>query len=678
MNIKIPVSWLREYLKVDLATKTIAQELSLAGPSVEKIEKKDNDYLFDIEITSNRIDTASIFGIAREAITILKANGHKANLAFPKGLNTKLEPDKIKTLKLDVVIKDPNLCPRFAAIIVDEVKVKPSPAYIKNRLSLSGIRAINNIVDISNYLMLELGQPMHTFDFDKIKGAKMILRKAKEGEKIVTLDRITRKLPAGAIVIEDAKDLIDLCGIMGAVNSKVNNRTKRVVFFVQAYNPKVIRKTTQLLGFRTEAASRFEKGIDLEGILPALSRAVYLAKKNSRAKIASELIDIYPNKQTPKTYKLDIGKLTSYLGIDLKPQKALEILTSLGFKTKLAQNWLVASPPSWRVQDIEEDVDLIEEIARIYGYHKFPSKLPSGQIPKSEENKLKKTIEFKKALKLLGLTEIISYSIISKKFLELSQVKVDQIVELANPLTDQWQYMRPNIIISLLDVVSKNQHIKPKLKLFEVAKTFFAQNNDLPKQDLNLAIVLASSDFYEIKGLIENLSEILERDFKYQKFKVNDPIFDKNQSAQIFLSDKQVGAFGLINSKITDFFDLQGTITAAQINLSLIFDFPEAIKQYVPISKYPPVIEDISIVVDKTLPIAEVVNLIKNSAGHMLKKIEVIDTYEGESIPSGKKSVTVNLTYSRNDRTPTRQEVNKARDQIYDALAKHLHAIVRR
>src|SRR3989344_2051896 len=421
MNIRVPVSWLREYLKTDVAAKTLSNYLTLCGPSVERVEKKGSDYIFDIEITSNRFDAASVFGLAREAHAILSSQNLKSTITSPKGIKLHLEPDVAKRVTLDVLIKKDALCPRFAAIVVDNVKVKPSPAYIRTRLEASGIRAINNIVDISNYLMLEMGQPMHTFDFDKINGAKMVLREARQGEKITTLDGITRILPQGAIVIEDAKRLIDLCGIMGGANSRVSRRTKRVVIFVQGYDPAQIRKTTQTLGFRTEAASRFEKGVDIEQIPAALSRAVFLAKQIAGARIASELIDINKQAQESPKITLDFIKLNNYLGISLGPQKAASILSKLGFEVTKAENQLQAVPPSWRAQDIEDDVDLIEEIARIYGYHNLPAKLPSGQIPRSSESRLKNIIELKKALKFLCLSEVITYSIISKKLLQLTK-----------------------------------------------------------------------------------------------------------------------------------------------------------------------------------------------------------------------------------------------------------------
>ncbi len=511
MNIKIPVSWLREYLKTDLAAKTLASYFSLSGPSVEKIEKVGQDYIFDIEITTNRFDAASVFGLAREGHAILSSLNEKTTLSAPKGTNLNLEPDTAKRLTLDVVIKKNSLCPRFTAIVIDNVKIKPSPAYIRNRLRACGIRAINNIVDISNYLMLEMGQPMHTFDFDKIKGAKMVLREAQQSEKITTLDGISRILPAGTIVLEDQNRLIDLCGIMGGANTSVTSRTKRVVIFIQSYDPVKIRKTSQALNFRTDASVRFEKGVDIESIPQALSRAVYLAKLTAGAKIASELVDIYKQKPEDKKFKLSFDKLNRYLGISLEPQKATKILTALGFKVSAASSYLEAIPPSWRTQDIEDDVDLIEEIARIYGYHNLPSSLPVGQGEIEQEGILKDVIELKKSLKFLGLTEVISYSIISKELLNVAKAPKNQLVELSNPLTENWQYMRTSIVPSLLQIVSENQHTTEIIRVFEIAKTYTAQKNNLPKQDLVLSIVFEKADFYQIKGIIENIFDILKR-----------------------------------------------------------------------------------------------------------------------------------------------------------------------
>lgn len=678
MNIKIPVSWIRDYLKTDVAAKTLANVLSASGPSVEKIEKVKEDYVFEIEVTSNRFDAASVFGLAREANAILSNLGEKSNLALPKGINLVLEPDTANILNLDVVIKNPKLCPRFTAIVLDNIKIKPSPAVIQNRLTLSGIRPINNIVDITNYIMLETGQPMHAFDFDKIKGAKMVLRESGEGEKIVTLDKTVRKLPKGSIVIEDAEKLIDLCGIMGGANSQISKRTKRAVLFVQAYDPKTIRKTTQSLAFRTEAASRFEKGVDLEAIPSALSRAVYLAKSNANAKIASELVDIYKNKPKTPIITLDIKKLNNYLGEEIHPNLAVKILSLLGFEAKLQAKIITAKPPSWRLDDAGDDVDLIEEIARIYGYQNLKSEIPKGNIPISPKSTLEEVIELKGALKFLGLTEVVSYSIISQKMLALANPKKTDIVELQNPLTENWQYMRPSLLPSLAEIISANQFTRLNLKIFEIAKTYIAQGDDLPKQDLMLALVISPGDFFEVKGYLENIAEITGREVRLKPIAKKHPLFLQNQSAAVFCGNQAVGIIGIVDSGITDHFGTKSNLAALEINLSTVYSLPTTAKTYKPIPKYPPVIEDISAIFVKGTALDEIVQTVKKAGAPLVKDVEVIDVFEDEKIGLDKKSVTLRLTYQKSDGTPTQDEVTKTRNIISSALEKSLLAQIRK
>ena len=678
MNIKIPVSWIRDYLKTDVAAKTLANVLSASGPSIEKIEKVKEDYVFDVEVTSNRTDSASVFGLAREANAILSNLGEKSHLVNPKGIDVVLEPDTSNILSLDVVIKDINLCPRFTAIIIDNVKIKPSPAVIQNRLMLSGIRPINNIVDITNYIMLELGQPMHAFDYDKIKGGKMTLRASVEGEKIVTLDKKTRKLPKGSIVIDDSARLIDLCGIMGGANSQISKRTQRVVLFVQAYDPKTIRKTTQSLAFRTEAASRFEKGVDLDGIPNALSHAVYLAKTNANAKIASELIDIYKNKPKTPTITLNIKKLNNYLGEEIHPNLALKILSLLGFEAKLQNESILATPASWRIDDVKDDVDLIEEIARIYGYQNLKSEIPKGKIPISAKNPLEEVIELKKALKFLGLTEVVTYSIISKKMIDLTNPKKDEVVELQNPLTENWHTMRPSLLPSLATVIEQNQYLKEDLKIFEIAKTYIRAGDGLPKQDLMLALAISSSDFFEVKGYLENVAKILKREVRLKPISKKDPLFGKNQSADVFVDNQQVGTAGILDSKIADFFNIKNAVAAMEINLSLLYSLAASVKTYKPIPKYPPVIEDISAIFSMKTPIEDITQTVKKTGAPLVKNVEVIDIFQDAKLGADKKSVTMHLTYQKPDRTPTQEEVAETRNKINNVLEKSLLAQIRK
>lgn len=695
MNILVPVSWLRDYLKTEVAAKTIAQLMSLSGPSVEHQEKQGEDFIFNFEVTTNRPDAYSVYGLAREAYAILKNNGQTTKLIEPDGLNLTLQPDVKEKLTLDVKIEETNLCPRFTAIILNNVKIGQSPAVIKNRLQAAGIRPINNIVDISNYVMLELGNPMHMFDYDKIKGAKMNLRKSKKGESIRTLDAQNHKLPEGSIVIEDAERIIDLCGIMGGENSQISTRTKRVLLFVQSYDPIRIRKTANALAARTEASSRFEKGIDLENIPQALSRAIFLSKKMAGAKIASELIDIHKELPKPKTIELKTDALTNYLGIELEPAKAAQILKDLGFSTRTTHDTIEATPPSWRAADVQEPVDLIEEIARIYGYHNLPSALPTGEPPKEEESELAKVISLKKALKYLGLTEVISYSIISAEFLKLTGVQPLNAVELTNPLSSEWQFMRPSIIPSLASVIAQNQNIKQNIKIFEVAKTYIKGNQGdflistgLPIQDLHLAIALQNSNFYEIKGLVENIFEILALPVEFQKIKdgsltenqgdfLNFPLFEPPLSATVIASGKPIGTIGLLNQKVIDRFDIDGTATVAELNLTTVYILPTTVKSFKQIAKFPPVIEDISAIFAKSVAVADIITEVKKAGSPLVKNIEILDIYEDEKIGNNKKSVTLHLQYQLTDRTPNSEDVAPVREKIITHL-QSLKAQVRK
>ena len=691
MNIRVPVSWLRDYLKTDLAAKTIANYLTQSGPSVDKVTKYDKDYVFEVEITSNRVDTYSVFGLCREAQAILTYENQKSQLVQPSGLDTSLDPDTKNLLPLDVVIKNRSLCQRFTAIVIDNVKVGPSPAFIKNRLSACGIRPINNIVDITNYIMLELGQPMHTYDYDKVKRARMIMRASVEGEKVITLDNQIRKPPKGSIVIEDGEQrLIDLCGIMGAANTQITKRTKRVILYAQSYDPARIKKTTQDLSFRTEAASIFEKGVDIEAIPKALARSAYLAKKYARAKIASELVDIVNVKPQARKITLNLKKLASYLGLEIDHEKAAKILKSLGFNITKNETTIIAQPPSWRRGDVQIEEDLIEEIARIYGYSQLPSKLPAGQIPQTEESDLEKVISLKSSLKDLGLTEIISYSIISQDFLGLTGDK--NPVELSNPLTEEWQFMRPTILVSLVDAISKNQYLKSNIKLFEVAKTYISsprhselsEESQLPKQDLHLAIVLQNSGFYQIKGFIENVFELLNQEPEFENLTKPHPLFENGQSANIQISQGNakprgaIGALGIIRRSILDFFEIKEPVAACELNLSTIYNLPSNIKSYRPIPKYPPVFEDISAIFAKTTPIGEITTQVQKVGSPLLKTVEVLDIFETERIGRDKKSVTLHLTYQKSDSTPTHEEVAQVREKMIAHIEKSLKAQVRR
>ncbi len=373
-----------------------------------------------------------------------------------------------------------------------------------------------------------------------------------------------------------------------------------------------------------------------------------------------------------------MDKLNGYLGINLKTEDAQKILSLLGFSAKSNNQTIFATPPSWRAKDIEDDVDLIEEIARIYGYWRLPSKLPAGTIPNIAESEPSLLIKLKSALKFLGLTEVITYSIVSDGLLSLTDIPQQDSVELVNPLTEEWQFMRPSIVPSLAQVIAKNQYLANNLAIFEVAKTYEKRPGDLPLQDTKIAIALQNSDFYTAKGIAENVFEILRRKVKFEKFTGHNPLSENSRFAIIKSQDKIVGGVGILNKKVSDYFGLESDVYVAEINLTKVLSAPRIATSFHAIPKYPPVIEDISAIFDLTVPVAEIVAEVKKSGSPLAKKIEIIDVFANEKIGKDKKSVTLRLTYLRSDRTPTQQEATATREKISASLTKTFKARIRK
>lgn len=644
MNILVPDSWLREHLKTKATVKQIAEYLLLCSQSVEKINKVGSDFVYDIEITTNRPDCLSIYGIARELAAILPRFGIAAKLKeIPEFKKT--FPNIRKGLELKIKLQKQSLCPRFTALIFDKVEYKKSPKLICDRLKKAGTRALNNIVDISNYLMLELGQPMHTFDYDKVEKSQMILRESKSGEKIVTLDGQDRELPKGTIIIEDgAGRIIDLCGIMGGQNSEVDEKTKRVLLFVQTYDPAKIRQSCQKLSFRTEAAQRFEKEIEPEGVILAMKKAMAMFEEFCGAKTASSLIDIYSPAKNQPSLSLSQEKLNQVIGIEIKLAEAKNILESLGFKVNLnaKKTILKAIAPHWRGGDIKIAEDLIEEVARIYGYHNLPSVLPQGELPKiTSDSTFEWENKIKQALKYWGFVETANYSMISKESLKKAGFEPKKYLKLANPLVEDLVFMRPTLLLSLFQTADKNIG-EESLKIFELSNVYLPQGKDkLPKENLRLAGALRGKKFFEAKGIVEAILEILG--IKKVNFKPS------LKAAEIYFGKQKLGEIGETKEKIT-FFDL---------NFNQLVKLADKSKKYKPINKYPAIIEDLSFIVPQKTLVGEMIKIIK-MISPLIEKIALLDSFEN--------SRTFRITYQHPKKNLNGKEIEKIRERIIKRL----------
>lgn len=417
MNIKILDSWLREYLKTDAKPKDIARDLSLTSISIERTEKWQDDLLYDIEVTTNRPDLMSVVGLAREASAVLPQFGTKASFAPPM----LSKPKKISSTVSLAIFNDPKLVYRVCAVIM-EVTVKQSPQKIKDRLESTDIRSLNNIIDVTNYVMRTVGHPTHVFDFDRLNTQKLIIRESKKGERIETLDNKIHILNGGDIVAEDEKGrIVDLLGIMGLKNSVVTEQTKRILFFVDNNDPVKMRKTSMSLGIRSEAAQLNEKDIDPELALDALHYGIQLFEEVADGKVISEIIDIYPKKPTERTVSVSEEKINTVVGVNIPLKTSEKILRSLGFTVDIEGAMLKTRVPSWRSMEVRIPEDLIEEIARVYGYHNLPSVLPplvSEQPLQLSGNHFYWESRIKHMLKYWGLTEVYTYSMVSETLLE--------------------------------------------------------------------------------------------------------------------------------------------------------------------------------------------------------------------------------------------------------------------
>lgn len=669
MNIYIPDSWLREYLKTKAKPEKIAEVLSLTSASVEKIEKKGKDDVYYLEITTNRVDMMSVLGVAREAKAALPEFEIKAELKKEKE-NADLKIfNKVDYLKVE--IKKKSLCPRFAAVLIEIEKMGKGLRLIKERLEKVGVRSLNPIVDVTNYLMFAIGQPMHVFDYEKIGKGKMVVRESKKGEEIVTLDGAKRKLFKGAIVIEDGKGkLIDLCGIMGARNSRVDEKTKKILLFVQNYDPVRIRRTMQALNLRTEAGTRFEKGIDSEMVLDGLKKGVNLYKKVCKVKKVHKGLDIYKNRLEKKSLELDTEKVRKVMGVAIKKEKITAILKRLEFKVKGKNEKLLVTPPSFRREDILIEEDLIEEVARIYGYHNLPIKIPQTDflLDKGwERGAVEK--EVKLLLTGLGFTETYTYSMISKELIIKSGGEIKNYLKISNPLTKDRVFMRQSIIPSLLLVFIKNRDYFEKINLFELSRVYLKRKNNLPDEPRRLSGLSNKMDFFEIKGIIEVLFDKLGVDnVDYRYLKEESKIWDEYQTGEIVKEKEVLGRVGVIKKDLVLSMEGKGKVVGFELDFEKVVKNRCLKKTYKPVAKYPPVIQDLTVITEDAL-IGDLIEAIY-SASKLIDKVELIDQY--------KKSNTFRIYFLDREKNLTDTKASKIREKVVKLLEKKFSARIKK
>lgn len=671
------------------------------GGNIKDVFELD-DTVIDFEITPNRADCMSMLGMAREVAAI---TGSKVR--FPSQNVTEIETEAES--KASVEIKNAKLCPRYSARIIKDVMVRSSPIWLQQRLIKAGVRPINNLVDITNYIMMETGQPLHAFDYKRLAKGKIIVRQANRGESLVTLDGVERKLTEDMLVIADPTGPVALAGVMGGAATEIGDVTTEVLLESAYFFPKNIYHTSHQLELRSESSSRFERGIDPNGTIYAANRAARLIAELARGKVLKGVIDVYPEPIKPWMVSLRPERVNQILGTEITPQEIVEILERLELKIETTKQskklsslrtpnpeprTLSVTVPTFR-PDLEREIDLIEEVARIYGYNRIKSTLPESsgkQGGLSFDQQINGLI--KQTLVAAGLQEVISYTFISPQ--DLKKVRLPaasplrQAVRIKNPLSVDQSILRTTLIPGLLQTISFNTGYGIEdVQIFEIGRVFHPRERELPEEKVMVASTITGSwqpkqwyekareaDFFDIKGIVEAL--LLELGIKNWQLKSSDfPMFHPGRCGEVLVEGESIGFAGEIHPRIIESYGLPKAVMAFELEEDRLIKHATSEKIAVTPSRYPAISLDIAFVVDQKITAKKAEEVIRRSGGKLLQNARLFDVYEGKPIPSGKKSLAYTVVYQSPDRTLREDEVMEIQKRVLKSLEAELGAVIR-
>lgn len=648
-------------------------EKFLGKDIVEVLNLKED--ILDFEITSNRPDCFSIEGLGRETAISLNEEFKNPHKNVSKDVKT---VDSIDGLKVDIEAKD--LCYRYIARVIKNVEIKESPEWMKRRLKACGVRAINNIVDITNYVMLELGQPMHAFDIENVAGKHIIVRRAAENEKITTLDEIERTLNNDNLVIADEEKPVAVAGVMGGLNSGITDATKTVVFEAATFNRGSVRLTAKKLGLRTESSSRFEKGLSPEIAARAIDRAVELAELIGAGKSVDEKIDMYPEKETQKIIPFEPEKVNALLGMDISKEEMIDILTKLGIEVN-GEKLVI---PYFRV-DLERTADIAEEVIRIHGYNTLNSTLINAESTVGAKTKLQKLQDrIKELLVQKGFSEMYAFSFIGHKDFEKCKLDSTKAIKITNPLGEEFSLMRTSMMPTVMQSIATNYNKKNKdVALFEMGKTYIDEEGNIAKgevatetEQIAFALYGKNADFYVVKGIIENILQI-SNIAKYQLARETEINLHPGRSAKILIGKDRIASFGEVHPEVLENYGIDEKVYYAVIDVEKFAKYGKNNKKYTPIPKYPAVERDIALVVDEDIEVGQIESIISKKAKNILEKAELFDVYRSEKLGQNKKSVAYELIFRAPDRTLTDDEIKNTMEVITKELQATLGAELR-
>lgn len=632
-----------------------------------------NDSIVEFEITPNRPDCLSVIGLAREASATFK-RPLKLHTPEVKGCGGSIAD------LVDIEIEDGDLCPRYTARMVKNVKIAPSPVWMRERLRNSGVRPINNIVDITNYVMLEYGQPMHAFDFSCVEGGKIVVRTAREGEVIQTLDGNDRKLTPSMLCICDENKPVCVAGVMGGANSEIVGDTAMVLFESANFNGVSVRRTAMNLGMRTDASSRYEKGLDMMNTIKAVERACELVEELGCGEVVDGVMDVIAKEKAPTVVKLEPEKINKLLGTELPESLMREILLSLGFTLDGDDIYV----PSWR-GDVEHYSDIAEEVARFYGYNKIPNTLMRGETTRGG---FTETQEFERsvgsAVRALGYDEIITYSFISPTYYDKIRMPEDsplrRSLKILNPLGEDTSIMRTTILPSMLEIITRNYNFRNKsARLYELGKIYLPRPDGLADEPkyLSLGAYGDGIDFFGFKGSIEALlREVRICDVKFVACRDN-ASYHPGRCARVYAGERELGVFGQIHPMVAANYGIDAEIYTAELSFDALCASRSGVPVYRPLPKFPAVTRDIAVVCAETVTVGELEDCIRRGAKGLLKNVTLFDIYRGPGIAEGKKSVAFSLVLRADDRSLTSEEADEDMKSILALLQNELDAHLR-
>lgn len=628
-----------------------------------------HDTVFEYEITSNRVDCFSVLGIAREAAATFRKP------FVPPVVEVKANGEDVNDY-ISVQVEDKDLCKRYCARVVKNVKIEPSPEWMQRRLAACGIRPINNLVDITNYVMEEYGQPMHAFDLATLAGRKIVVKRASEGDTFVTLDGQERKLDQNILMINDAEKPVGIAGIMGGENSKITDDVKDMVFEAACFDGTNIRLSAKRLGLRTDASGKFEKGLDPNNALEAINRACQLIEMLGAGEVVGGVVDIYDEVRQPKRISFEPDKMNRLLGTGIGSEQMLEYFKTIGLEYDESSNEVVI--PTFR-QDLEYMADLAEEVARFYGYDNIPSSLPQGEATAGKLSyKLRIEGIAKDIAEFCGFSQGMTYSFESPKVFDKLLLPEDsslrQTVDILNPLGEDFSIMRTTTLNGMLTSLSTNYNRRNKnVRLYELGNVYLPKAvpvTELPDERMQFTLgMYGDGDFYTMKGVVEEFLEKvgMKKIVRYDK-DAGKPFLHPGRQANILYAGEVIGYLGEVHPQVLDNYNIGDRAYIAILDMPTIYDKTTFDRKYEGIAKYPAVSRDISMIMPKSLQVGDVEEVIRKKGGSLLESYQLFDIYEGAQIQMGYKSVAYSIVFRAKDHTLEEKEVSEIMDKILGAL----------